>query len=60
MVQPAAAPCPKCDAESHGAKFCPNCGAPIDRPAPAGTVCPGCGTDAKDAKFCPNCEKKLG
>ena len=60
MVQPAAATCPKCGTDAHGAKFCPNCGTKIEAAAPAPAKCPSCGTETKGAKFCPNCGAKQG
>ena len=39
-----------------GTKFCPNCGSPMEQPAPAAsTTCAQCGADTHGAKFCPNC-----
>jgi ribosomal protein L32 len=56
MVQPEAARCPSCGAETRGAKFCPECGTKIEaRP----TKCPSCGAEAKGAKFCPECGTKI-
>jgi RNA polymerase subunit RPABC4/transcription elongation factor Spt4 len=54
--------CPKCNAVvDANAKFCPQCGAPIPRPAPAApTVCPKCGAKLPvGAKFCPSCGEKI-
>jgi RNA polymerase subunit RPABC4/transcription elongation factor Spt4 len=54
--------CPKCNAVVDAdAKFCPQCGAPITRPAPAApTVCPKCGAKLPaGAKFCPACGEKI-
>lgn len=50
--------CPSCSTElPDTAKFCPECGAKIDRK----TVCPSCGTEvAPGSKFCPECGCKLG
>jgi ribosomal protein L32 len=58
MLQPAAATCPSCGAETMGAKFCPNCGTRVEAPRP--TACPKCGTPANGAKFCPECGTKIG
>jgi membrane protease subunit (stomatin/prohibitin family) len=47
--------CPKCKAETAGAKFCPECGASL---APKDS-CAGCGAKmAPQAKFCPECGAK--
>ncbi len=44
--------CPKCNAETEGGKFCPECGALL---APV-SACSRCGMEAKaGAKFCPEC-----
>lgn len=44
--------CPSCLAETHGAKFCPECGVSI---APK-HICGACGTEARaGTKFCPEC-----
>ena len=59
MTQPAAAACPKCGADVHGAKFCPECGTKIEStPRPAN--CPQCGAATEGGKFCPECGTKLG
>jgi ribosomal protein L32 len=58
MLQPAAATCPSCGAETMGAKFCPNCGTRVEAACP--TACPKCGTPANGAKFCPECGTKIG
>jgi len=58
MVQPQAAVCPSCGAETKGAKFCPECGTKIEQKA-ALTNCPSCGAETKGAKFCPECGAKL-
>jgi predicted amidophosphoribosyltransferase len=57
MIQPAAAKCAKCGANTMGAKFCPECGAPV---AAAPTKCGKCGAELKGAKFCPECGTKAG
>jgi RNA polymerase subunit RPABC4/transcription elongation factor Spt4 len=53
--RPAAA-CPKCGGETvEGAKFCPECGAPLPREL----ACPACGARlAPRFKFCPECGAK--
>lgn len=58
MIQPQAAVCPNCGAETKGAKFCPECGTKIEV-KPALTNCPSCGAETKGAKFCPECGTKL-
>ena len=48
--------CPKCHAETHGAKFCPECGFKLAVLA----QCPKCAAEiAPGAKFCPECGEKL-
>lgn len=48
--------CPKCKTETHGAKFCPECGFKM---AVKGQ-CPKCSSEvAPGAKFCPECGEKL-
>lgn len=59
---PAAAPmvvCPKCGFQNpSGARFCSNCGAPLQ--AAGGISCPKCGTlNPAGAKFCTNCGSPL-
>ncbi|MEM2098998.1 MAG: SPFH domain-containing protein [Candidatus Bathyarchaeia archaeon] len=51
--------CPKCNYQNpQNAKFCSNCGAPMQ--APSGVPCPKCGTaNAAGAKFCSNCGNPL-
>lgn len=47
--------CPKCSAETHGAKFCPECGNKMGVKG----QCGGCKAAIKpDAKFCPECGKQ--
>ena len=49
--------CPKCGAETKGAKFCPQCGAKLATMA----SCPKCGAEVSpEAKFCPECGEKIG
>lgn len=49
--------CPKCKTETHGAKFCPECGFQM---AVKGK-CSGCGAEMSPAaKFCPECGQKAG
>jgi len=49
--------CPKCHAETHGAKFCPECGFKLA----VLTNCPKCSAEfPPGAKFCPECGEKLG
>jgi hypothetical protein len=60
MVQPQAAVCPNCGAETKGAKFCPNCGTKMEAPAPKPATCPKCGAETQGAKFCPECGTRLG
>jgi hypothetical protein len=48
--------CPKCNAETHGAKFCPECGEKL------ATVskCSKCSADVPaGSKFCPECGNKV-
>jgi rRNA maturation endonuclease Nob1 len=48
--------CPKCGAETKGAKFCPDCGEKLARKV----TCPGCKADLDQGlKFCPECGQKL-
>jgi hypothetical protein len=49
--------CPKCKAETSGAKFCPECGTPL---SPT-NQCRSCGKKLEArAKFCPECGAKTG
>ncbi len=67
VLQPAPAPtpavpmvlCPKCNFQNpQTAKFCNNCGAPLQ--AAGGVNCPKCGTsNPAGAKFCTNCGNPL-
>ncbi|MEM3613473.1 MAG: zinc-ribbon domain-containing protein, partial [Candidatus Bathyarchaeia archaeon] len=67
VLQPAPAPapaapmvlCPKCNFQNpQTAKFCSNCGAPLQ--AVGGVNCPKCGTsNPAGAKFCINCGSPL-
>ncbi len=65
VLQPAPAPsvpmvlCPKCNFQNpQTAKFCGNCGAPLQ--AVGGVNCPKCGTlNPAGAKFCSNCGNPL-
>jgi ribosomal protein L32 len=52
--------CPKCGEDTHGAKFCPNCGARQEAPAAVATAnkCAQCGAETQGAKFCPECGAK--
>ena len=52
--------CPKCNFQNpQTAKFCSNCGAPLQQPA-GGVNCPKCGTsNPAGAKFCLNCGSPL-
>ncbi|RLI09467.1 hypothetical protein DRO32_00500, partial [Candidatus Bathyarchaeota archaeon] len=65
MVQPAATAgvrCPKCGfTNPPGAKFCSNCGSPLQPPQPAGGVaCPKCGfMNPPGARFCASCGAPL-
>ncbi|MEM3566379.1 MAG: SPFH domain-containing protein [Candidatus Bathyarchaeia archaeon] len=68
VLQPAPAPapavpmvlCPKCNFQNpQTAKFCSNCGAPL-QVAAGGVNCPKCGTaNPAGAKFCLNCGSPL-
>jgi membrane protease subunit (stomatin/prohibitin family) len=68
VLQPAPAPapavpmvlCPKCNFQNpQTAKFCSNCGAPLQQPV-GGVNCPKCGTsNLPGAKFCLNCGSPL-
>ncbi|MEM3616487.1 MAG: SPFH domain-containing protein [Candidatus Bathyarchaeia archaeon] len=68
VLQPAPAPapavpmvlCPKCNFQNpQTAKFCSNCGAPL-QVAAGGVNCPKCGTaNPAGAKFCSNCGNPL-
>ena len=52
--------CPKCNAEiADNAKFCPECGAKVEKIEPI-KICPNCGSTIKDgAKFCLVCGTKI-
>ena len=52
--------CPKCGFQNPaGAKFCQNCGSPLQQ-QPQGIKCPKCGTvNPPGAKFCMNCGTPL-
>jgi hypothetical protein len=55
IAQATAAQCPKCQAKTGGAKFCPECGEPLVAPK---RTCAACGHEAEGApKFCPECGK---
>lgn len=46
--------CHSCGHETHGAKFCPECGTKQSAPG----TCGGCGSEVgMGAKFCPECGK---
>lgn len=48
--------CPQCKTETHGAKFCPNCGFALA----VKSKCPKCSTEVSPgAKFCPECGQKI-
>ena len=50
--------CPRCNASTGGAKFCPNCGLNL---VPQPTSCPACHADiTPGAKFCGNCGNRMG
>lgn len=50
--------CPRCNAATGGAKFCPNCGLNL---APQPTNCPACQAPvAPGVKFCGNCGNRMG
>ncbi len=51
------AKCPKCGQPyDHSDKFCPNCGALLDKGGEDKIKCPNCGhLVEKGVKFCPNC-----
>jgi hypothetical protein len=47
--------CPKCHAETHGAKFCPECGEKLA----VSTTCAKCRAEMPPgSKFCPECGQK--
>lgn len=49
--------CPECSAETHGAKFCPECGHKLATT----TSCGGCSAALQPGtKFCPECGRKQG
>jgi ribosomal protein L32 len=53
--------CAACGAAVGDARFCPQCGTKVERPAPSATAfCPNCGKELKGAKFCPECGTKVG
>ena len=45
--------CPACGANTHGSKFCPDCGRRMIN------TCPKCGTVLNGSKFCPECGEKV-
>jgi membrane protease subunit (stomatin/prohibitin family) len=53
--------CPKCGFQNpQTAKFCNNCGAPMQAPAQGTITCPKCGnSNVAGAKFCANCGAPL-
>ena len=53
--------CSKCNAEiADNAKFCPKCGAKVEKVEPT-NVCPNCGNVLKEGvKFCTKCGTKIG
>lgn len=52
------ATCPSCGAKATGAKFCAECGKPMQAPR---TNCPTCNAKIESgAKFCGECGSKLG
>jgi rRNA maturation endonuclease Nob1 len=49
--------CPQCRAETHGAKFCPQCGYRMAQQV----QCSGCATALQPgAKFCTECGQRQG
>jgi len=57
---PTAAKCPKCGATlPENAKFCLECGAKVEPPAPPAVVCPKCGAKVAGGKFCLECGAPL-
>lgn len=47
--------CPACQAETHGAKFCPQCGLRLAAP----TACAGCQAELPaGSRFCPECGQR--
>ena len=55
--------CKSCGTENKdGAKFCENCGSPLQEPKnEKGSFCPKCGTKISDGSaFCPACGYKVG
>ena len=45
----------------EGTKFCRECGAKLEQPAPKGNFCPSCGSaNPAGTRFCSNCGNKLG
>ena len=52
--------CAKCGAAlPENAKFCLECGAKVEPPAPSAVVCPKCGATVAGGKFCLNCGAPL-
>ncbi len=63
MVPSQAVKCPKCGNQmAADAKFCRQCGAPVEAaPATGGTACPKCGKpQPAGTKFCNDCGTKIG
>jgi Double zinc ribbon len=48
--------CTSCGAQTHGSKFCPECGTPTAKQ----TKCRSCGVDVNGSpKFCPDCGSSM-
>lgn len=57
QVGPAKTLCTYCGSDAGSAKFCPECGKPVQKAGPA--FCPECGAKSNGSKFCAECGHKF-